>query len=50
MADNLILALIIVVAVPGYMYLLVRWIAAAAVRSYFEIKQEFSTKPKKEVV
>jgi hypothetical protein len=47
--NDFVLALIIVVAVPGYMYLLVRWIVAAAVRSYFEVKQEFS-KSNKEVV
>jgi len=39
-----LLAMIVVAGVPMYMYLLVRILTSAIVRSYFEIKQEFSKK------
>lgn len=43
------LAIMVVIGGPVYLYLMVRILTTAIVRSYFEVKQEFS-KPKKEVV
>jgi hypothetical protein len=43
------LAIIVVIGAPIYLYIMVRFLASAIFRSYFETKREFSN-PKKEVV
>jgi hypothetical protein len=45
--NDLLIALVAVIGLPVYVYLLARIITSAVVRSYFEIRREFV---KKEVV
>jgi hypothetical protein len=40
----------VVIGIPVYLYILLRWMTSAIVRSYFEIKQEFQSINKKEVL
>ena len=40
----------LLIGVPVYLYILLRWMTSAIVRSYFEIKQEFQSINKKEVL